>query len=74
MRSSLLWIITQCMLVVVGDVSGQPVGSIFKGEMGPIGCPKMSVNVCQHTPLNIPEGHKIFRPFKDVITEVDCIL
>ena len=62
------------MLVVVGDVSGQPVGPIFKGEMGPIGCPEMSVNDCQHTPLNIPELHKIFRPFHDVITKFDCML
>ena len=29
-RSSIFWVVMQCMLVVVTDVSGEPIGPIFK--------------------------------------------
>lgn len=32
MRSSLFWLVTECMLVIVTDILGQPVGPIFKGQ------------------------------------------
>jgi hypothetical protein len=31
-RLSLFWDVTQLMLVLVTDVSGQPIGSIFRGQ------------------------------------------
>jgi len=52
----------QRMLVTVAYVTGQPFGSIFKGEavdprplMGRIGCPETSVNTHQRTLRNNPE-------------------
>jgi len=30
--SSFLWLVTECMLVIVTDILGQPVGPIFKGQ------------------------------------------
>ena len=51
----------------VTDVSGQPIGFINKGQavqcwsswtlkMRQTGCPETSVNNCQPTPCNVPEG------------------
>ena len=66
LRSSLFWNVTQHRLVFT-DVSGQPIGPIFKGQairtawllnMGPTGCPETSVTNYQSTLSNIPEERR----------------
>jgi hypothetical protein len=51
-------------ILVVTDVSRQPIGPIFKGpevqeeDRGSIGCPETLVNNYQSTPRNIPEERR----------------
>jgi hypothetical protein len=59
---SFFWDVTHRRLVIT-DVSGQPIGSIFKSivskkKMAPIGCREMLVTEYQSTLRNIPEELK----------------
>ena len=45
--------------LVVTDVSGQPIGPMFKGQRGPLGCPETSAPIYQSAPRNIPRKGKI---------------
>jgi hypothetical protein len=52
----LLWDFRKRRMVVFTDVSGKPIGSIFKG---PIGCPEMSVTNYHSTLCEIPKRAQI---------------
>ena len=62
LRSSEMLCIVDLQLVT--DVSGQPIGPIFKGQtashlkMVPTGCPETSVTNCKVTLCNIPEERR----------------
>ena len=55
MRTVFFWAITQCVMVIALDVSGQHISPPLK--MGPICCPETSVRNYNYRLHNSPEGH-----------------